>query len=532
MYILRYLTLVLFLAVSLFANSFPFDLHYPNSKLSKSKIQKYDRLEVYYEKKRSSFYGQIWYENLKYPKFKDGKHFEKIKAFFVKQLGIKESDINSKGYGHFFKGEDEYYLKLDTFSTSYKYTLLKINSYPRIVSFKENVEYKYAKKSYKERFSKKPKNILIPHVKDFAIEKLDYKKYDEKSFHYDNKKHQKNGQYWNVKFKNISKDKNSYRYIISHDYKEKVLKMGAKILENKDNDFMFEYEDEESLYFVKFNTYNNTFSMEIVKEERFVQSLVSSPDKIKIELDKKGKITLDGIYFDFDKAILKKESQKAILSTVSLMEKYIDLVISIQGHTDAKGDDRYNLKLSTARAKAVKNAIVSKGIDEKRVKSKGFGESKPLASNDTDEGRAKNRRVELHKVNGGDKKAIITIDFIKPIENSVLWHKKTTQNSKKTIVFTKPYFEKKERIEYIGTYKRVQYKIMKDGKVDDSFSRKSIIKNYENILYLYNAQIIGKYSDTLYFIIKNRGDGKTVYGSIEAYNGTYYVNFLIKNKIH
>lgn len=529
MYLLRFLAIFAFFPVVLCAKNFPFDLHYPDSKLSKSKIQKYYKLDVYYEKKRSNFYGQIWHENLKYPKFKDKNHFEKVKAFFVKQLGIKKSDINSKGYGHFFKGEDEYYLELDTFATSYKYTLLKVNSYPDVVSFNKDIEYKYAKKRYKEKFSKKPKNILIPHVKNFAIEKLDYKKYDEKKFHYDNKKHQKNGEYWHVKFKNISKDKNSYRYIISHNYKDKIVKMGAKILKDKDNDFLFKYEDEESLYFGKFNTYDNTFSMEIVKEEKFVQSLVPSPDKIKVQLDKEGKIILEGIYFDFDKASLKKESQKAILSTVSLMEKYTDLLISIQGHTDTKGDDTYNLKLSIARAKAVKDAIVSRGIDEKRVKSKGFGESKPLASNDTEEGRAKNRRVELHKLSGGDKKAIITIDFIKPIENSVLWHKKTTQNSKKTIVFTKPYFEKKERIEYKGTYKRVQYKIMKDSKEDDSFSRKSIIKNYENILYLYNAQTLGKYSDTLYFLIKDRGDGKTVYGSIEAYDGTYYVNFLIKD---
>jgi len=95
------------------------------------------------------------------------------------------------------------------------------------------------------------------------------------------------------------------------------------------------------------------------------------------------------------------------------MQRYTDLVISIHGHTDSKGSDTYNMTLSADRAASVRNAIASKGIENSRLQSQGYGESEPIATNDTDDGRAENRRVELHKVSGGNEKSIITIDFIK-----------------------------------------------------------------------------------------------------------------------
>jgi len=72
------------------------------------------------------------------------------------------------------------------------------------------------------------------------------------------------------------------------------------------------------------------------------------------------------------------------------------LKVSIEGHTDSDGADKYNLKLSDGRAKAVSDYLVEHGIDKGRLTAKGFGETKPLVPNDTDEGKATNRRVEFH----------------------------------------------------------------------------------------------------------------------------------------
>nr|WP_320012465.1 OmpA family protein [uncultured Desulfobulbus sp.] len=147
------------------------------------------------------------------------------------------------------------------------------------------------------------------------------------------------------------------RDIAAHDYKTKLAEMG-KILEDKDDSFVFRHDDTVA----KFSSYNTSFSLEIIQKEAFKQALILTPDAIKTKLDKSGKITLEGIYFDFDKATLKPASRKAILSVVALMQRYPDLILSINGYTDDKGSDGYNLKLSADRAAAVTAAIQAEGI--------------------------------------------------------------------------------------------------------------------------------------------------------------------------
>jgi OOP family OmpA-OmpF porin len=103
-------------------------------------------------------------------------------------------------------------------------------------------------------------------------------------------------------------------------------------------------------------------------------------------------------FFDFDKAVLKPEA-KAKLDDLVEKTKGIALeVIIAVGHTDSIGDAAYNQKLSVRRAEAVKQYLVSKGIEANRVYTEGKGETQPVADNRTREGRAKNRRVEIEVV--------------------------------------------------------------------------------------------------------------------------------------
>jgi outer membrane protein OmpA-like peptidoglycan-associated protein len=106
-------------------------------------------------------------------------------------------------------------------------------------------------------------------------------------------------------------------------------------------------------------------------------------------------VTLHGPQFDFDKATLKPDGKALVDNAVKVMKDKPDLKVSVEGHTDSIGSEAYNQKLSERRAKSVRDYMVSQGIDASRITTRGFGKSKPVASNDTAEGRADNRRVEI-----------------------------------------------------------------------------------------------------------------------------------------
>lgn len=114
-------------------------------------------------------------------------------------------------------------------------------------------------------------------------------------------------------------------------------------------------------------------------------------------VDKDGCWAFRGLLFDFDKADIKSKYSPLIQNAVEVMKLNPGLTVEIQGHTDSYGTDAYNQKLSERRANAVKTELIKQGVDGKRLTAAGFGESKPVDTNDTDEGRAYNRRVEYKR---------------------------------------------------------------------------------------------------------------------------------------
>lgn len=109
-------------------------------------------------------------------------------------------------------------------------------------------------------------------------------------------------------------------------------------------------------------------------------------------------VRLNNIFFDYNKFDLKSESYNELDRLVNLLNTNKSMVIEITGHTDDNGDDKYNLKLSDNRSKSVYDYLVGKNISANRLSFKGLGETKPVASNKTDEGRKLNRRVEFYIV--------------------------------------------------------------------------------------------------------------------------------------
>jgi len=113
------------------------------------------------------------------------------------------------------------------------------------------------------------------------------------------------------------------------------------------------------------------------------------PAKRKVELSA-------DTYFDFDRSTLKPDGKRIVdEEVVAPMKEHRELRALVEGHTDSIGSESYNQRLSERRANAVRDYMVSRGVEASRITTKGWGKSKPVASNETKEGQAKNRRVEI-----------------------------------------------------------------------------------------------------------------------------------------
>jgi len=107
------------------------------------------------------------------------------------------------------------------------------------------------------------------------------------------------------------------------------------------------------------------------------------------------KLVLEGVNFDFDKAVIRQEDFAKLDRDVATLKTWGDVNVEVAGHTCNIGTDNYNMGLSRRRAEAVRNYLISKGVSADRLTARGYGESQPVTSNATLQGRVKNRRVEL-----------------------------------------------------------------------------------------------------------------------------------------
>jgi outer membrane protein OmpA-like peptidoglycan-associated protein len=146
-----------------------------------------------------------------------------------------------------------------------------------------------------------------------------------------------------------------------------------------------------------YSSEEKVFQLDIIETIPMEDDLIKADaDFMAKSLDEKGYVTLYGLLFDFDKAELKPESDETLSEMAKLLKNRLDLNAFIVGHTDMKGQLNYNMTLSLNRSKAVVDALVDRyGIDRSRLEAHGVGPLVPVSTNKTDNGRSKNRRVEL-----------------------------------------------------------------------------------------------------------------------------------------
>jgi len=124
---------------------------------------------------------------------------------------------------------------------------------------------------------------------------------------------------------------------------------------------------------------------------------VADEGNLAAQLDRDCHVALYGIQFDFNKSTIRPDSDPVLQNVLGILNARPDLKLEIQGHTDNVGGDEYNQKLSESRAASVVTWLTNKGIAQARLTAHGYGMKQPIADNGSDEGRARNRRVELKK---------------------------------------------------------------------------------------------------------------------------------------
>jgi outer membrane protein OmpA-like peptidoglycan-associated protein len=188
-------------------------------------------------------------------------------------------------------------------------------------------------------------------------------------------------------------------YQIVKNYENAISKYGGKKIFYNSDRATLKLKSEKGDVWLSLNNFESTnglgyYDITIVELEEMKQEIQAKD--ILEALNNDGRIALY-INFETGKSSISAESQKIIDNIVTMLKDNPTLKISIEGHTDNRGNAASNKTLSENRAKAVMNAVISKGIPASRLGSKGWGQEKPVADNASDEGKAKNRRVEIVK---------------------------------------------------------------------------------------------------------------------------------------
>jgi len=183
---------------------------------------------------------------------------------------------------------------------------------------------------------------------------------------------------------------------IRRNYGNAFKQLGGEILYDADNYLTGKLVKGGKEVWVLVQVYNDgrDYSVTTLEKTAMVQDVTATD--LYDALTKDGFVTVD-IHFDTNKAVIKAESEGIVDQIAAMLKANSSLKLSVEGHTDSTGDAKANKTLSEQRAKAVVDAMVKKGIAAARLASAGYGAEKPVADNRSEEGRAKNRRVELVK---------------------------------------------------------------------------------------------------------------------------------------
>jgi OmpA-OmpF porin, OOP family len=242
---------------------------------------------------------------------------------------------------------------------------------------------------------------LFTRMPDYWIRSCTQKEFDAYAFTVAKGKTEKvEGKLWKINYypQSTLKTKPSTLQIL-RNFENAVKKLGGTTLYVEESKETLRLtKDGHEMWVEVWPSFTGTYTLTILQKEAMAQDIVANADAFMNDLKATGHTAVYGIYFDTGKSEIKPESKQAIGEIAKLLKNDAGLKVYVVGHTDNVGGLEANMKLSQDRADAVTQALIrDHGITAARLKAYGDGPYAPVASNDTDEGRAKNRRVELVK---------------------------------------------------------------------------------------------------------------------------------------
>jgi outer membrane protein OmpA-like peptidoglycan-associated protein len=211
------------------------------------------------------------------------------------------------------------------------------------------------------------------------------------------------GVYWELRYEKLDENGAPIKGIsgleILDNYSAAVLEKGGSVLNRGGNYLHFSVpRSDGGTTYGSLQTAHSDYSLKLIDEAPLKRVLSFGAEELKKALDEEGHISVYGINFSVNQDVLQPGAEKIIVEIAKLMKSYSQLKLEIQGHTDNTGSADHNLDLSKRRAQTVKSFLLLYGIESASMVAKGYGASKPIATNDTEDGRAANRRVELVRI--------------------------------------------------------------------------------------------------------------------------------------
>ncbi len=232
----------------------------------------------------------------------------------------------------------------------------------------------------------------------YYIYNYEHKKFDSYAFRLKDSKDTVEGEWYYLRYWAKTGVEHPSNLEVVRNYENAIRKAGGTVLHTEGNDFTVGkiVKEGKEIWLEAGNGGSGEIDLRIVERQAMEQTIHANAASWFSDITTTGHAAVYGIYFDTDKAEIKPESEPALAEMAKLLKGNPSLNVFIVGHTDNTGTFEHNMKLSMDRATSVVNALVAKhGIAAARLKPYGVASLAPVASNKSEDGRAKNRRVEL-----------------------------------------------------------------------------------------------------------------------------------------